>query len=212
MMNYYRYQRGSLLNSASFIFGGLLPIVAFTVIEELYGPIWGTIVAMIFGLGELAYEKIKLKKISKLTLFSNLLIFILGGVSIFFQEGIWFKLQPAILEVFMAFFLWGTTFSKTPFLAEMAFKQNPNLPLAMRPFLEGVNWRLGIFFFIQSLLAVWAAFAWSTTAWAFLKGIGLTVSMILYMVIEMLIYKKRGGFQATSSSNTTTNKSESNKN
>ncbi len=43
----------------SLVFGGLLPIIAFTVIEEYYGPFYGLIAAPVFGLGELTYEKIK---------------------------------------------------------------------------------------------------------------------------------------------------------
>ncbi len=177
--------------SLSLILGGLLPIIAFTVVEELYGPVWGTIVAMIFGVGEIVYEKWKFKKISKLTLLSNTLVLVLGLISIFFQEGIWFKLQPAILELFMAIFLWYTTWTGQPFLSEMAFKQNPNLPPQMLPFLRAVNFRLGFFFLGHAVIATWAALSWSTTAWAFLKGIGLTVSMIVYMVIEMIIFRKK---------------------
>ena len=35
------------------LFGGLLPVIAFTVIEERYGVIWGVISGMAFSVGEM---------------------------------------------------------------------------------------------------------------------------------------------------------------
>ena len=84
------------------VFGGLLPVLAFTIAEELYGIIWGLILGMVFGVGEILYERFKFKKVAPITWGANGLILVLGTVALVFQEGIWFKLQPAILELVMA--------------------------------------------------------------------------------------------------------------
>lgn len=44
-------------------FGGLLPVIAFTVIEEKYGTVAGLIAGIVFGLGEVLFETIKYKKV-----------------------------------------------------------------------------------------------------------------------------------------------------
>lgn len=173
------------------LFGGLLPIIAFTIVEEKYGPLWGTIVGMSLGLAEILYEKIRLKKVSSVTWISNALILGLGLISIFSQDGLWFKLQPAIFEGFFAFLLWGSAVLKKPLLTEMAFKQNPSLPMEVRPFLDGLTVRVGIFFFVHAVIATWAAFSWSTSAWAWLKGAGVTVTFILYLGLEILFLRIR---------------------
>lgn len=175
----------------SFVFGGLLPIAAFTILEELYGPVYGLAAAMVFGIGELLYEKIKLKKISSITWIANGLIIALGLVSIFTQEGIWFKLQPAIMEFATTAILWGTQYMKKPLLVELSKKQNPNLPDLFLDFLRSVNFRLGLFFLAHALLATWAAYTWSTQAWAWLKGLGVVISMVLYMILEVLVFRWR---------------------
>ncbi len=180
----------------SLVFGGLLPIIAFTVIEEYYGPFYGLMAALVFGLGELTFEKIKYNKISGVTWMGNGLIIGLGLVSIFTQDGIWFKLQPAILEAAFASMLWITHGLGKPMLVELSKKQNPELPEHVAAgvglvFLKGVNFRCGIFFFIHAALATWAALKWSTQAWAVLKGLGVTLSFVLYMVIEVLIFRFR---------------------
>jgi len=38
----------------------------------------------------------------------------------------------------------------------------------------------------HALLATYAAFFWSSESWALLKGLGLILSTILYMVLESL--------------------------
>lgn len=175
----------------SLLFGGLLPIVAFTVIEDRYGPLYGLMAAMAFGIGELIYEKVKFKKISGVTWMGNSLVIGLGIVSIFTQDGLWFKMQPAILEIFFAAMLWVTHATGKPLLVELTKKQNPDLPPEVFVFLKGVNFRCGIFFLIQAAIAVWAALNWTTQMWALLKGVGVTVTFILYMLAEVLVFRLR---------------------
>lgn len=171
------------------IFGGLLPIVAFTLIEDRYGPLYGLIAAMLFGMGEILYEKIRFKQVSKITWAGNGLIMGLGLISIGTQEGIWFKLQPALLEFIFAWILWITSLLRKPLLVELSKKQNPDLPEKALRFLAGVNWRCGFFFFIHSAIATWAALEWSTQAWAVLKGLGVTLSFVLYLIAEVFVFR-----------------------
>lgn len=183
----------SVLNKSqalSFFFGGLLPIIAFTVIEDQYGPLWGTIAGMGFGCAEIIFEKIKYQQVSRMTWAGNIMILFLGGISILTQDGFWFKIQPALFELGFALMLWGSSLFKKPLLLIMAEKQNPQMPEFMKPFLSTLTFRLGFFFLAHAILATWAALSWSTRDWALLKGVGLTVSFIIYLIIEFLIFRK----------------------
>jgi intracellular septation protein len=108
----------------------------------------------------------------------------MGGVSLLTQEGIWFKLQPSLLEAGMAVFLLGSWAFKKPLLVTMAKKQE--LPPVLEDRFAGITVRLGIFFLLHAVLAAYAAYFWSTRAWALLKGVGLTLSMLLYLGIEVV--------------------------
>jgi intracellular septation protein len=171
------------------LFGGLLPVIAFTVIEDRYGIIWGAIAGITFGIGETLYEKIRFKKVSKMTWITNGFILFLGGISIIAQDGIWFKLQPALIEFILCFFLWGSLVAKKPLLMKIAEAQGQNLNTRSQSILHGLTFRLGLFFFVQSLLATWAALQWTTEQWAWLKGAGLAISFILYMGTEFLVIR-----------------------
>lgn len=177
------------------VFGGLLPVIAFTVIEEKYGTLAGLIAGMIFGSAEIIYELIRYKKVNTITWIGNGLLLGLGAISLFSSEGIWFKLQPAILEFGFFIFLSGSWILKKPFMAMMLEKQNPTAPDFLKQRMSGMTLRLGLFFFIHAMLATWAAFYWSTESWALLKGVGITISMLFYMGAEIiwmrLILKKQ---------------------
>ena len=181
--------KASCLNKSallSFFFGGLLPVIAFTVIEDQYGPFWGTVAGMIFGTGEILFEAIKYRKVSTITWIGNLMILVLGGLSIISQDGIWFKLQPALFEGFFAFVLMGSVLIKKPLLPLMAEKQGTQINPIVKPLMTGMTLRLGFFFGAQAALATWAAFSWTTAQWALLKGVGLTVSFFIYLGFEFL--------------------------
>ena len=121
-----------------------------------------------------------------MTWIGNAMILVLGGISIISQDGIWFKLQPALFEAFFAVLLWGSVVLKKPFLPMMAEKQGAVINPVVKPFMTGMTWRLGFFFAIQSVVATWAALKWTTAQWALLKGVGLMVSFFVYLGFELL--------------------------
>lgn len=174
----------------SFFFGGLIPVIAFTVIEEKYGVIAGLIAGMVFGFGEIVFELIRHRKVATMTWIGNGLLLVLGGVSLISSEGLWFKLQPALMEGMFAIAMWASCIIKKPLLVFLAEKQGQQLPEPIKKKLNGVTWRTGLFFAVHTGLAVWAALEWSTTNWALLKGIGLTVSFIVYLGAEVFYLRR----------------------
>jgi intracellular septation protein len=170
----------------SAFFGGLVPVIAFTLIEEKYGVIAGLVAGMVFGFGEVVYELIRYKKVSTITWIGNGLLIGLGAVSLVSSDGIWFKLQPALLEYGFFIFLVGSWVIKKPFLKLMMEKQNPDTPQFLKDCMSGMTLRFGLFMLAHALLATYAAFYWSTKAWALLKNVGLTVSTVVFMVAKVL--------------------------
>lgn len=176
--------------AAGLFFGGLLPVIAFTLIEEYYGIIPGLIAGMIFGVGEIIWELYRHKKVQKITWIGNGMLLALGAISLISSEGIWFKLQPALMEGAFAIVLWGSLIVKKPLLVYLAEQQGQQFPDMIKSRMAGITFRVGVFFAVHAALATWAAFKWSTTNWALLKGVGLTVSFILYLVIEAVLLRR----------------------
>lgn len=174
----------------SLFFAGLLPVIAFTLIEEYYGTIAGLIAGMVFGVGEISWELYKHGRVQKITWIGNGMLLVLGGVSLISSEGIWFKLQPALMEGAFALALWGSVILGKPLFLYIAEQQGQQFPDIIRSRMNGITVRAGFFFAIHTGLAIWSALAWSTTAWALLKGLGLTISFILYLIIEGFLIRR----------------------
>lgn len=176
--------------AASLFFAGLLPVIAFTLIEEYYGTLAGLVAGMVFGAGEITYELIKYKKVQKMTWIGNGLLLVLGALSLISSEGLWFKLQPALMEGVFAVILWGSVIAGKPLLSYLAEQQGHHFNPTVKDRLKGVTLRTGVFFAIHAALAVWAALSWTTTAWALLKGLGLTISFVVYLVLEGMFLRR----------------------
>ncbi len=182
------------------LLGGILPIVAFTVIEEVYGTIAGLVAGMVFGVGEIAYEWIKEKKVSAMTLGGNLMLLVLGGVSLITNEGIWFKLQPALIEGAMAGFFLISVWLRKSVLFLMIEKQGAlaRFPEAVRESMSVLfkqafklmTLRIAAFLAIHAVATVWVALKYSTAVWAAFKGIGFTVTFLVYVLAEGIWLRK----------------------
>lgn len=170
----------------SLFYGGLLPVIVFTIIEEKYGVMAGLTAGLIFGTAEIAYELIRYKKVNALTWVGNGLLIILGLLSLIAQDGLWFKLQPALFEAGFFVFLFGSWVLKRPFLVLIIEKQNPTAPEFLKHSMSAMTLRFSLFMLFHAGLATWAALYWSTRHWALLKGLGLTLSLILYLALEVL--------------------------
>ncbi len=185
----------------SLFLGGVLPVIVFALIEDYYGTLWGLVAGMVFGIGEICWEWHSQKRVDPITWGGNGMLILLGGISLITQEGLWFKLQPALIEVIIAFILWGSVILGKPFLFSLVQKQGglpsnlnvlrPGLGKALQRAFTGLTLRLGLFFAFHASLAVWAALKWSTAHWAILKGVGLTASLIVYLVVESLVLRYR---------------------
>ena len=184
----------------SLLLAGILPVIAFTVIEDQYGTVWGIIAGMVFGGGEILWEWQTQKKVQVMTWAGNALLFILGGISLFSQEGYWYKMQPAIIEALMAIAFLGSWIVRKPILLVMAKAQGQMPPPVVQGFMSGITARVGVFLGAHALLAAWAAIHWSTAQWALLKGVGFTVSFIVYLLAEVGLLRMRikKSFQRTS--------------
>lgn len=182
---------GGRAQALSLFFAGILPVIAFTLIEDRYGTVAGLIAGMIFGGGEITWELIRYRHVNKITWIGNGLILVLGAVSLISSEGLWFKLQPALMEALFALVLWASLLMKKNLLVFLAEQQGQSFPEEVKHRMGGLSLRMGFFFALHALLATWAALRWSTNAWALLKGLGFTGSFILYMFAETLWLRKK---------------------
>jgi isopentenyldiphosphate isomerase/intracellular septation protein A len=151
---------------------GLIPLLIFILADEIWGTMVGLYVALGFGIAEFLIYYIKDKIIDRFILLDTLLLVVLGVISIAFENDLFFKIKPALIETILlsviAFSLWGPK----NILMAMSERYMGEIHLdsgqekSMRNNMLAVFW-ITVFHIILVLLS---AFYMSKEAWLFISG------------------------------------------
>lgn len=172
---------------------GFIPLFVFIAADEIWGTKTGLFVAIGIGVLEMAWVGFKEKRFDSFILFDTLLLVVLGAVSIWLNNDIFFKLKPGLIELILV-----------AILAVSAFSRINIVELMSRRYLKGTTFNdaqvaqmrrsLKILFFIftgHTLLVFYATFFMSKEAWAFISG-GLFYMLFgVYFLIELYRQKKK---------------------
>jgi len=151
---------------------GLVPLVIFILADEIWGTMVGLYVALGFGIAEFLFYLVRDKVADKFILLDTLLLLILGAVSIIFENDLFFKIKPALIEaillVIIAFSLWGPrnlikTMSER-YMGEI--RMDASQEKSLRNNMIAVFWIT----FVHILLVLFSAFYMSKEAWLFISG------------------------------------------
>jgi len=151
---------------------GLIPLIIFILADEIWGTMVGLYVALGFGIAEFLFYYIKDKIVDRFILLDTLLLVALGAISIIFENDVFFKIKPALIE---AILLAVIGFSlRGPKNIMMAMSERYMGEIQMNPIQEkSMRYNmLGIFWItvIHIILVLISAFYMSKEAWLFISG------------------------------------------
>ncbi len=165
---------------------GFIPVIAFIVADEIWGTLYGLIVAIGIGVVELGYSLIKHRKIDRFVLVDIGLLLALGGISIIFDNDIFFKVKPGIINLIITGLIGYSSFSKNNIMLMMSkrymkgMELNPYQLWMMNESMVRLFWIL----LIYSLLTLASAFTNRKMVWEFMAGPGMFVVFGVFMAIE----------------------------
>ncbi len=151
---------------------GFIPLFAFILADEIWGTRTGLLVAIGFGLVELAWYWFKDRKFDKFILFDTLLIVGLGVVSIVLENEVFFKLKPALIGVLMCAILGVSAFTPSNILLNMSKRYLKGMELNDQQY-QQFRRNLKIMFWLftgYTLLVFYSVWFMSKEAWAFISG------------------------------------------
>jgi isopentenyldiphosphate isomerase/intracellular septation protein A len=151
---------------------GLVPLLIFILADEIWGTMVGLYVALGFGIAEFLFYYIKDKIIDRFILLDTLLLVVLGAISIAFENDLFFKIKPALIETILlaviAFSLWGPRnimmAMSERYLGEI--RLDTAREKSMRNSMLAVFW-ITVFHIV---LVIFSAFYMSKEAWFFISG------------------------------------------
>lgn len=172
---------------------GFIPLFVFIAADEIWGTKIGLFVAIGIGVLEMIWVWVKEKRFDKFILFDTLLLVFLGGISIWLNNDIFFKLKPGLIELILVAILAVSAFSKLNIVGLMSQR-----------YLKGTTFNdaqvaqmrksLKVLFFIftgHTLLVFYATFYMSKEAWAFISGGLFYILFGVYFLFEMFRQKRK---------------------
>ncbi len=179
------------------LFLGLIPVIVFWLVEEKFGTLWGIIAAIVWAVGECVFEYTQKKRVDRLTLISTGLVVGLGALGAWLDKSVIFKFQPVIIEIiFAAVLIWGGRRGE-PLLLKMARQSRPEVfanqreeilqkqSALMARMTRNLIWLL----IIHSAFLSYVAINGTTGEWAFWKGIGFNVFLVVWIGGEFLLLR-----------------------
>lgn len=171
----------------------IIPVVAYTILEYLYDPKTAVIGGVIIAALEILAEKIFFKHVLKIAYMNFILIAALGGVSVFQDNEVWFKLFPAITSIFVGGYLLYQIKRGNSVINEFMDIMQPDNPHKhMMPFFEREMAYFSLWF---GVLMIGIPFYFSTGVWAFMKVGGSMILFLIHMGIRIAWVKRKNNGQ-----------------
>jgi intracellular septation protein len=166
-----------------------IPAVAYWLLESYSTLEIALIGGMVLGIIEMSAEKWFTGHVHSLSKVNIFLIVVLGSISLYAKEGVWFKLQPTFTGVGISSFLIFKKIKGHSLLLAMLkdLKQTPPLPEFIYLKME---WHLTLFLIGFALFMAKVAIWDSTDSWIFWKTAGFYLAFGGFLIVE-LVYIRR---------------------
>ena len=167
---------------------GLLPLLVFILADELWGMKVGLVVAVSIGLIELAVTFIREKKLERFVLLDTLLLLLLSGLSYLFDNDIFFKVKPAMIDLVLVAMISLSLFTRIDPLGAMSQRYLKGIELDSNQ-KELFRKNMLVMFWlvcIHTALVLYSAFFLSKEVWAFISSFLLFIMMGIYVGYQFL--------------------------
>jgi intracellular septation protein len=175
--------------SASLVLSKVLTTIGITAtVKPSLVPIMLATVAVIIGsIIQIIWAKFKYKQVDKTLWMSAILVVLLGGMTLYFQNDAFIKWKPTVLYwIFTTVLLLAYWIGKKNIIKTMVGKE-VKLPelIWIR-----LNYAWAIFFALLGCLNLYVAFNFSIDTWASFKLFGTMILMFSFIVIQSLFINK----------------------
>ena len=129
-------------------------------------------------------------EVSKIQLFTAILVVVFGGMTILFNDDRFFKMKPTLVYFLFGSILLIGLFRKKSYLQLL---MGNVLPMAHEGWMIISRRITGFFFFLAALNEfVWRTF--STEVWVYFKTFGLSVALLIFLASQYPVLSKYGDF------------------
>ena len=168
------------------------PLVLFFGAFKLYDIYVATLVAMAASLAQVVFIRIRHRRFETTHLVTLFVILLFGGMTLIFQDDMFIKWKPTIVNWIFAVVVLGSQFIGKRTVLERLLGGQMQMPARIW---KKVNISWGLFFFVSGLLNLYVAFyfrthldeAARTDFWVNFKVFGLLGLTLAFSIIQMMI-------------------------
>jgi intracellular septation protein len=172
--------------NASLILGKILTTlgIAATVKPSLVPIMLATVAVIIASIIQIAWAKIKYKKVDKTLWMSAILVTVLGSMTLYFQNDAFIKWKPTLLYWIFTIAIMGAHWFWQKNIIKTMMGKEVKLP---EPIWIKLNYAWAIFFALLGCLNLYIAFNFSIDTWASFKLFGTMGLMFVFIITQSLI-------------------------
>ncbi|MDF3010726.1 MAG: intracellular septation protein, partial [Burkholderiales bacterium] len=171
----------------------LFPVVLFFVAFKIAGIYIATAVAIAATFAQVAWLKLKKRKIEPMLWASLAIIVVFGGATLFLQDETFIKWKPTVLYWLFAAVLGGAALARRNLIRTM-LSQHMQLP---DPVWSRLNLAWAGFFALMGVLNLYVAYNYSTDLWVNFKLFGGMGLMLLFVLAQALVLGKYAAEEKT---------------
>jgi intracellular septation protein A len=171
----------------------LLPLLVFIAVDALVTDVrWSVASAVVFAVGQLVYTWARQRRLDWLVLVDVGLIVGLGGISIAFDDEIFFKVKPAIIEGISIVFVVGLLLAPDRFLLAYFRRMMPTLGADALSATKSMLVWMSFFTALHLVAVLYTAFRSSKQTWAWVSGPGFYLVLVpVAFVVLVKRYRRR---------------------
>jgi intracellular septation protein len=177
--------------AASFATGQFGFLVSGGVVGQEEAPVLlATVVVIVATLTQVAWIRLRGRKVDTMLWVSLVLVVLLGGATIYFHNETFIKWKPSVLYWAMGLSFWLSPLLFGKNLLRVLLGEQMQLPAMVW---HRLNFAWVAFFALMGLINLWVAYAFSTDAWVNFKlfgGIGLMLLFTLAQGLYLSRYLK----------------------
>lgn len=173
-------------NKNAFFLASFLPAVGYWILDAYFSLTVALIGGIILAVLEIVFEKYKMGHVHTLSKFNFFLIVFLGGLSFVGEDGIWFKLQPAISLFAVGGFMGFKLRTGNGLMFDLMDSMPSNKKLSPN-IINRMEKHLVVFFLLYGIIMLVTALWTSTSLWIFFKTAGMYIAMVIFGVVEFIL-------------------------
>ena len=164
-------------------FFDLLPVLAFFVAFQIAGIYAATAVAIATTIVQVAWLKLRGKRVDAMLWASLVIIVVFGGATLILQDETFIKWKPTVLYWMLGVVLGGAALVFRRNLIRTMLSEQVRLP---DPVWNRLNWSWVGFFVFMGGLNLYVAYNYSTQLWVNFKLFGGMGLMLVFVLVQAL--------------------------